>query len=725
MKYEMITSILNNWFSCLRARQICRLALGLLVVAMVLSVLPGAAIAAEDNLFEEDTAKPKVQGDAGIDVPKTPQARQLAMEIMDKTGKAFYDLAAQGVKAFEASYVVKRDDATIGTISSTGDLAVPDIKSTFNAATDTGNDWLANAVTQALTQALTCQSSDDGIYAVKSGDKYIISDFSALSERVKVRLFIISEDLLTQRFISGYADGRTWELLCVGAQVDGKAYLKHLTSIDTPAEGPAHTQESKVVWVKKGEIPFVKRLVIQDSDENNKGIWSVELDDVSFTKGTVPATTAAGAAPAADTAPAVDAAPAVKSPADSLDWDDVSREVVAGLLDHSADMTWILRNVQAVSCTIDISSVFQGTTPMTAKLNYSWQDTNNDGQLDDSEITVDVVSVSAPAMRLGIKDVVTQLRTEAKNETIMSFRNAKLRGEKKGDGYMVVVHRKDGQTMGLAVTGDFRIGLITGTTDDGGETSMACAYQAFGDRWAATDLKLETTGNVPSVVRITMTNEDIDGIVLPARMNMVTTADLPTGQMQFQQSRAWRNWKLTKRQVVLPSPFAGIQKIAGDDKAADAQQQQPTRNPGDTALPDDPEVNRLMDELVQLEIGKASDEEKQPIIDAIAKRVVAINVAKMKESADKHAADTGDKASTPQGRSVEDAVIITAANGTAGIAAEHQWLSNKFGKENEDWKLTSQTLIDKGDKMYDEMTIELADGTSQVIYFDINSFFGK
>jgi hypothetical protein len=253
---------------------------------------------------------------------------------------------------------------------------------------------------------------------------------------------------------------------------------------------------------------------------------------------------------------------------------------------------------------------------------------------------------------------------------------------------------------------------------------MTFAYKAFGNRWAATDLKLETQGKVPSVTRITITNEDTNGVVLPTRMNLVMTVDLPTGQMQFQQSKIWRDWKITRRQGVLPSPFADVQKMTGDEKTAGAEQK-PSRKLGDTVLPDDPEVNRLMDELVQLEIGHASDEEKEPIINAITKRVIAINVAKMKESADKYAADNANATSTPQGRSVEDAIIITAANEPAGIAAEHLWLSNKFGKENKNWKLTRQTTIDKGEKMYDEMTIELADGTSQVFYFDITSFFGK
>jgi hypothetical protein len=77
------------------------------------------------------------------------------------------------------------------------------------------------------------------------------------------------------------------------------------------------------------------------------------------------------------------------------------------------------------------------------------------------------------------------------------------------------------------------------------------------------------------------------------------------------------------------------------------------------------------------------------------------------------------------GDSREEAVVIkNAANHRAGVDAEYLYLQKRFGERDIHWKLVMQALL-QGDKPVDWLKIELTDGTTKNIYFDISEFFGK
>jgi hypothetical protein len=77
------------------------------------------------------------------------------------------------------------------------------------------------------------------------------------------------------------------------------------------------------------------------------------------------------------------------------------------------------------------------------------------------------------------------------------------------------------------------------------------------------------------------------------------------------------------------------------------------------------------------------------------------------------------------GQSKEDPVIILTDKTWKGIAAEYAWISKYFGQKGVDWTLLRQTLTHQGVKQLDIMQIELSNGTTENITFDITSFFGK
>ncbi|MHB8068023.1 MAG: hypothetical protein ACYDIC_08995 [Desulfobaccales bacterium] len=78
------------------------------------------------------------------------------------------------------------------------------------------------------------------------------------------------------------------------------------------------------------------------------------------------------------------------------------------------------------------------------------------------------------------------------------------------------------------------------------------------------------------------------------------------------------------------------------------------------------------------------------------------------------------------GDTAATAVVISGApNSRVGIDAEYYYLMKKFGKPNADWKLKRQSLLHLNNKHYDQMEIELKDGSKKAVFFDITEFFGK
>ncbi len=74
-----------------------------------------------------------------------------------------------------------------------------------------------------------------------------------------------------------------------------------------------------------------------------------------------------------------------------------------------------------------------------------------------------------------------------------------------------------------------------------------------------------------------------------------------------------------------------------------------------------------------------------------------------------------------EGSSLESAVIAPPSNEREGIAWENEWIYVHYGR----FRKKSVGLASRGGRRYDVITIELADHTEKVLYFDITDFFGK
>jgi hypothetical protein len=75
------------------------------------------------------------------------------------------------------------------------------------------------------------------------------------------------------------------------------------------------------------------------------------------------------------------------------------------------------------------------------------------------------------------------------------------------------------------------------------------------------------------------------------------------------------------------------------------------------------------------------------------------------------------------GSSREQAVVIGTTKRYVGISAEYAWISKRYGPRGVAWKLKNQAVVPGERKAFDELRIELQDGSERTVHFEIGSFF--
>jgi hypothetical protein len=104
------------------------------------------------------------------------------------------------------------------------------------------------------------------------------------------------------------------------------------------------------------------------------------------------------------------------------------------------------------------------------------------------------------------------------------------------------------------------------------------------------------------------------------------------------------------------------------------------------------------------------------VVCAMALLVLGCETAPKTSSASQPHAQPGITFSNSDGSSVEYAVPITGGtSSSSAVRSEHSWLAQRYPG----YKRRNQSQITVGQRTYDRLEIETADGQSIVLYFDI------
>jgi len=78
--------------------------------------------------------------------------------------------------------------------------------------------------------------------------------------------------------------------------------------------------------------------------------------------------------------------------------------------------------------------------------------------------------------------------------------------------------------------------------------------------------------------------------------------------------------------------------------------------------------------------------------------------------------------SITDGSSLEKAILVPRDTEKEGIAWEYAWIRERFGAYR---RKGQRLLMGDGGRRYDQVTVQLADGTERTLYFDITRYFGR
>ncbi|HTD52268.1 MAG TPA: hypothetical protein VK780_04525 [Thermoanaerobaculia bacterium] len=86
------------------------------------------------------------------------------------------------------------------------------------------------------------------------------------------------------------------------------------------------------------------------------------------------------------------------------------------------------------------------------------------------------------------------------------------------------------------------------------------------------------------------------------------------------------------------------------------------------------------------------------------------------------ASSAASRDSFADGSSQEKAIVVPRDTEREGIAWEYAWIQKRFGA----YRRKGQRLLmgDRG-RRYDQVSVQLADGTDRTLYFDITRYFGR
>jgi hypothetical protein len=78
------------------------------------------------------------------------------------------------------------------------------------------------------------------------------------------------------------------------------------------------------------------------------------------------------------------------------------------------------------------------------------------------------------------------------------------------------------------------------------------------------------------------------------------------------------------------------------------------------------------------------------------------------------------------GSSIAQAIVIRGAKGESdGVAAEYKYLEMLYGPKGDGHNVQGQALLENGGRSFDKLDVDLKDGRTIAVFFDISDYFGK
>jgi hypothetical protein len=511
-----------------------------IAAALAAALMLGDAAAATRNLFENEQPRAR-SGLPGLNALKE-EGKKLAKEVVAKVNESYYTLAKH-TPGFEAVYTVEENGVAAGKITISADFAKEDpLLAKFEGElTDKEMSDSIEIVVRMAWGPLVEPLHPANPTATRSGEGFLVSDqspptkFSATHMTVSKDYRLMKKDML-------HENGAITDYVYGVQTVDGKHFVGSMES-RTVVESVTLTRSLVYTYARREGVALIKRLEITNAkvnadtgEETNQAKCTVNLEKVTFKK----------------TAAPVEVVEEEGTIGAEADWDEVSRQVISGIVENTLDFTTPLLYFDSSSCTIDISYTMQGMPASTATLSYSWEDVEGDGAISDVEVSTQIESVSDWVMKEHIKGVDKVLRGLATGCGLSLFLQRSVTAERTAQGYQLTLKTTTGDPpIQIIVTDDFR--MIRGWAKqlDRSQVVSTYRYVAADDKKLLREMTLTTapeTGAFTSTDRWALDYTWVDGVPLLSEANILSSVSSMGGAFQSRQKFTMRDWKVTKRE---------------------------------------------------------------------------------------------------------------------------------------------------------------------------------
>jgi len=251
---------------------------------------------------------------------------------------------------------------------------------------------------------------------------------------------------------------------------------------------------------------------------------------------------------------------------EGADWDEQSTELLSKVTESNLDMTTVLRFIRSASCTINLTISTPGAFPVSARMSYSWEDSDDDGMLTDAEVEIETESLSDPNMRFMMSGIHQSLRRMTTLSARSFLADYSCKTQRVSGGYQMTLKPKAGEegTLQLTVSNDFRITKLRIKTPDGTESVTSYTHQKARDKWLVKSAAVTTTaaGRAFSTQeQWALTHEWQEGMPLLSGVTITSTVATVMGTVQTQQQYTLSDWKVVKRgQPLEPLGVAAVKE---------------------------------------------------------------------------------------------------------------------------------------------------------------------
>lgn len=268
--------------------------------ALLLSVTlwPQTAVS-ERGLFEEEEeeeaeSEEVKEAPAGgtINVPRTAEARKLASQVLGRIAKAYYNIISTEVPGFEATFTVRSGAKSVGKMTVSwnrkgNELSIDAERIKDDDIRDMAEELVGEKMFKVLVEGPlgAAAAPSSGIYAVKSGDKYILDStrFSSKEDSdTQAHISFVPADLIELNDLVILKGGDIFDTLYKGQSSEKKLFVSSTTFAVRKGDTELGKVEYSCTYTRKEGTPFLRRIKVEGGGDGETISLELTLDKVTF-----------------------------------------------------------------------------------------------------------------------------------------------------------------------------------------------------------------------------------------------------------------------------------------------------------------------------------------------------------------------------------------------------------------------------------------------------------